>query len=184
MPDCPPNELEVLLAATARGDRTAFARLYELTGGTLFGIALGMLGQRDRAEDATQEAYLLVWRKAGQYSPDRGSALAWLTTLTRRCAIDQLRRRKREPAGVDAAELPLAAAEPSASDSLDAALIECLKQLRADSRQAILLAFYHGLTHDELARRLNAPLGTVKSWVRRGLQRLKACLDPETESPS
>lgn len=178
-PDC----LEGLLAAIAGGDRQAFAELYRLTSGRLYAIALALLRQQEAAEEVLQETYLAIWRTASQYQPERAPALCWLMGIARHRAIEALRQRRRRAAEVWAeplAEEALRIPDPQASlavDHLSHALQECLRRLSADQRQSIGLAFFHGLSHEELAARLQTPLGTVKSWVRRGLLQLKGCLE-------
>lgn len=176
-PDC----LEDLLAATARGDRQAFAELYRLTSGRLYAIALALLHQQDAAKDVLQETYLAIWRTAGQYQPDRAPALSWLMGITRHRAIEALRRRRRaDEVWADPLEEALQIPDPQSSlavDHLSYALQQCLRRLSTDQFRAVALAFFHGLSHEELAARLQTPLGTVKSWVRRGLLQLKGCLE-------
>lgn len=173
-------ELVRLLAATAAGDRRAFALLYERTSPHLFGLLLRMVLRRDWAEEALQDCYLRIWQKAEGYAPERGTPMAWLATIARYRALDLLRARRPE---VPEDELPLAAADPGPAPYERAEIGEglgrlgdCLQRLEASPRRSVLLAYYAGYTHAELARRLGAPLGTVKSWVRRGLQQLRDCL--------
>ena len=172
-----------LLFTTGQGDRRAFARLYTLSAPTLFAVAVRLLRQRELAEEVVQEAYVSIWRKAGQYQLGRGQPMAWMIAVVRNRAIDRLRKQTREPdvaANLDdlAEFLPSEDRGPAAPTSaLGASLRECLGRLKVTQQKAILLAYYHGLTHEELATRLDAPLGTVKSTVRRGLFQLKECLD-------
>ncbi len=179
-------ELETLadlLFAAGQGDRRAFARLYTLSAPTLFAVAMRLLRRRELAEEVVQEAYVSIWRKAGQYQLGRGQPMAWMVAVVRNRAIDRLRKQSREPdvaANLDdlAEFLPGEDRGPaSPTSALGASLRECLGRLKASQQKAILLAYYHGLTHEELAARLDAPLGTVKSTVRRGLLQLKECLD-------
>lgn len=176
--------LEQLLGATGSGDRQAFARLYELTAARLYPVALKIMRRREAADEILQEAFVLMWRKAGQYRPDRGQPLAWMTTVVRNCAIDRIRSETREPStGVQWDEsletlFDSSLAAPEVPDYLAATLRSCLERLPESQRKAILLAYYYGLTHEELAARLDSPLGTVKSWVRRGLLQLRDCLEP------
>jgi RNA polymerase sigma-70 factor, ECF subfamily len=172
-----------LLVATARGDRQSFADLYQLTHRRLYAVALALLRQQDAAEDAVQEAYLAIWRTAGQYQPDRAPALVWLMAIVRHRAIEVLRQQRRRAAEMwaesldeDALQIP-DPHQPLFADPVAHAIQECLRHLSADQAQAITLAFFHGLSHEELATRLETPLGTVKSWVRRGLLQLKGCLE-------
>jgi RNA polymerase sigma-70 factor (ECF subfamily) len=177
------DPLTDLLAATARGDRQAFAELYRLTRSRLYAIALALLRHQDAAEDILQETYLAIWRTAGQYQPERAPALVWMMAIARHRAIELLRQRRRRAAELNAEPLDEEALQipdsrPSQSvEHLAHAIQECLRRLSADQSQAIGLAFFHGLSHEELAARLRTPLGTVKSWVRRGLLQLKGCLE-------
>lgn len=178
----PPAMLATLIRSCAAGDRTALARLYEATAPQLFGLALRMVRRRDLAEEIVQEAFLAAWRHAGGFDERRGSPHAWLAAILRNRAIDLLRRRGREvPLDPDAAAAvpdptpgPL---DQAAAGEQARAIAACLDELEDGPRASILLAYYDGLTYDEAAARLGAPLGTVKSWIRRGLMRLKSCLE-------
>ena len=171
-----------LLAATARGNRDAFSQLYRETSPKFFAIALNMVRRRDLAEEILQEAYLAIWRRASLYSPARGGPSAWMASIVRYRAIDRLRAQKRTASEVSAPEGDVdAVADRSVLDipvdfSDAISLQGCLSGLAEKQRNAILLVYYYGLTHEELAERLKAPLGTVKTWVRRGLLQLKDCM--------
>lgn len=180
------DPLEGLLAAVARGDRTAFAELYAATSAQLLALLLRMLQRRDWAEEALQDCYVRIWQKAEGYTPDRGAPLAWLTTIARYRALDLLRARRPEDteSSFDAGRpSPLERADDGRGPE-DAAveregigrLEDCMQALQEQQRQSVLLAYYEGYTHTELSRRLNAPMGTVKSWVRRGLLQLRDCM--------
>ena len=175
--------LAQLLCASGNGDRAAFAEVYRLTSARLYPIALRLLRRPEAAEDVLQEAYVLIWRKAAQFHPGRGRPLPWMAAIVRNRAIDRLRAQAREPQDPaqwdDMAEgLADPAASASAAAAPDSVAVRgCLERLQENQRQAILLAYYGGLTHEERAARLEAPLGTVKSWVRRGLLQLKDCLE-------
>lgn len=175
--------IEGLLAATAHGDRRSFSELYRLTHRRLYAIALALLHRPEAAEDVLQDTYLAVWRTAGQYQPGRAPALIWLMAIVRHRAIEQLRRRRRraletfaEPLDEETLRIP-DPSQPQAVNHLAHAIQECLRRLSAEQAQTIALAFFHGLSHEELAAHLQTPLGTVKSWVRRGLLQLKKCLE-------
>jgi RNA polymerase sigma-70 factor (ECF subfamily) len=180
--------LESLLAACGRKDRDAFAHLYRATSAKLFGVALRILKRRDWAEEVLQDCYLSIWHHAGSYSAGLSAPMTWLTSIVRNRCLDWLRRPNLEvaldPAGDDDAD-PLeqvAGYDPGPLDALARsseakALAECLRELDAKQRQAIMLAFFGGLTHSELAAHLREPLGTVKTWIRRGLLRLQSCLE-------
>ena len=177
------DPLQDLLAATARGDRAAFQRAYQLSSSRLYPIALRLLSRRDAADEVLQEAYVLIWRKATLYRPEKGRPLAWMAAIVRNCAIDRLRSEARQPRTTETwDEAAEAKADPSVmampeADRIDPGLQRCLEQLQESQRHAILLAYYHGMTHEELSAQLAVPLGTVKSWVRRGLLQLRDCLD-------
>ena len=175
-----PLQLQRLIYGSARRERAAFAELYQRTSAKLFGVALRILQQRELAEEALQESFVAVWERAPDYDPARGSAIGWLTTIVRHCAIDQLRRRAARPESRSVGEEALLTLmSPGSTDSRAelAELRRCLDELDAAPRRAVLLAYYYGLTRDELAARLAVPAGTVKSWLRRSLERLKRCLD-------
>lgn len=169
------ERLETLMAAVAGGDRQAFRRLYDRTAGRSYALAMRLLRSRDLAEEVVQEAYIRVWARAAQYDAARGDALAWLAGLVRNLAIDRLRRQGRPDAPLD--ELPEIAA-PFTGDPADRQDVRrCLASLEEAPRRALMLTYYDGLTHGELARAMGAPLGTVKAWVRRGLLRMRRCMD-------
>lgn len=178
-----------MLQATALGDERAFAELYRACSSHLFGLLLRMLQRRDWAEEALQDCFVKIWQKAETYEPEKGAPLTWLLSVARYRALDLLRMKRPEVELPDADEehggLPPMALHDEAEDPLARAsegqgiarMRECLKVLPPEQREALLLAYYEGYTHQELAKRMNAPLGTVKSWVRRGLARLRECLD-------
>jgi RNA polymerase sigma-70 factor (ECF subfamily) len=179
--------LQDLLAACARKDQGAFSRLYQVTAPKLFGVAVRILKREDWAEEVVQDCFVSVWNHAGSYSAGLSAPMTWLTSIVRNRCLDWLRRPNLEvvlAAADDDAEDPLeamASDNPGPLDELarsaDArALADCLGRLEAKQRQAIMLAFFDGLSHSELARHMRQPLGTVKTWVRRGLERLKGCL--------
>jgi RNA polymerase sigma-70 factor (ECF subfamily) len=172
--------LPVLIQAVAGGDRPALRAVYQREATRLFGIANAILRDRDAAADAVHDAFLRLADRAGQFDPARGAAEAWLGGIVRHAALDLARRRGREMPSDDPA-LGDAVVEPAVLEALDAEaqgkrLRACLETLEGGSRQGILLAFVHGLSHVEVAARLAEPLGTVKSWIRRGLLRLRECL--------
>ena len=179
----PAQELDQLLSQCALGDREAFRALYEATAAKLFAVALRILRREDWAEEVLQECYVSVWRHAREYSAARAAPMTWMTSIVRNRCLDWLRRPNPEPLADEALEAlespnpgPLARLEEG-RDS--AALARCLRGLDARQRQAIALAFFDGLSHAELAKHLREPLGTVKTWVRRGLARLRSCLETQ-----
>jgi RNA polymerase sigma-70 factor (ECF subfamily) len=170
-----------LIYAVAGGDSSAFDRLYRNTSPKLFGICLRILPQRAEAEEVLQEVFITVWRKAAQFDATRAGAMTWLAMMTRNKAIDRLRTNASErshlPIELDEAAVssaPNRAAEV-AQDSRR--LDTCLSELEPPRRILIRTAFFEGATYEELAERSGTPLGTIKSWIRRGLLKLKACLE-------
>jgi RNA polymerase sigma-70 factor, ECF subfamily len=175
------DRLDQLLAATARGDAAAFAELYAETSPRLFGILLRMLQKRDWAEEALQDCYMRIWRRSESYAPERGAPIAWLVTIARYRALDLLRARRLDtdalPEGHEPVDESPRPDERAAQLEGVEQLRKCLDSLSGEQRRSVLLAYYEGYTHGELAKKLDTPLGTVKSWVRRGLTQLRACLE-------
>jgi len=177
------NELDDLLRRCARRDSDALQTLYARTAAHLLAVLIGMLGNRAAAEDALQDVFIRIWQQAGQFDRSRGRAMAWMVAIARNRAID-LQRSGRPTVLLDAAELagawqlrvegPADSAEFAATH---AALRRCLELLGASQRQCLLLAYQRGLTQERIALSIGQPLGTVKSWLRRGLQSLRACLE-------
>lgn len=175
-----PPELERLLAGTAAGNRDSFRLLYLASKAKLFGIVLRITRRADFAEEVLQEVFLTIWQRAGDFQPEKGAAMTWMATVARHRAIDRMRQQRPEAALDEAAEQPDSAPSPLAAALASAerrALRRCLETLEDSQRRGILLAYHDGLTHEDIARRLAVPLGTVKSWIRRGLLRLKGCLE-------
>lgn len=175
------ESLQRLLVATAGGDRSAFAQLYALSSPRLFGVVLRIVRRRDLAEDVLQEAYLRIWDHATDYRPERGAAAAWMGRIARNRALDWYRKQSRDPVQGPPEHSPEKPSMPElAWDQVNAEgrqLKDCLGELEDPQRDCILLAFVEGYTHQELSRRLERPLGTVKSLIRRGLARLKSCIE-------
>ena len=173
-----------LLARTALADQSAFEQLYRLTSSHLYGVALRILRESAAAEEVLQESFVNVWHHAGSYVAARSQPLTWLTSIVRNRCLDRLRKHEVETVSIDGEEQAMTIADRSPmpldmllSGAESSAVRRCVEGLDGSQKQAIALAFYQGLSHSELARHLKQPLGTVKSWVRRGLERLKACLD-------
>ena len=180
-----PQTLADLLARCALGDRDAFSKLYQFTSAKLYGAALRILGTEDSAQDCLQEAYVNIWRNAGEYRAEKGAPMTWMTTIVRYRALDRLRRNKRpetqwdEPADFDAVAGDALDGEGELALSQEAqALRDCLERLKENQRHSIWLAFFEGLTHEEVAERTGSPLGSVKTWIRRGMISVKECLGP------
>jgi RNA polymerase sigma-70 factor, ECF subfamily len=174
-------ELAALIARVSSGDQPALKAVYERTSAKLYGICLRLLGDEAEAQDVLQEVFVTVWRKAAQFDQSRASGMTWLGVLARNRAIDRLRARR--PAGetIDAAA-EIADDGPSAIDVIEQAednarLSDCLETLDERARGAIRAAFFDGLTYGDLAAREAVPVGTMKSWIRRGLLRLRGCLE-------
>lgn len=168
-----------LLAAVARQDRAAFRALYAATSGKLFAVALRILRDRERAQDALQETYVEIWNQAASFDPARGSASAWLAVIARNRAIDLIRREDRNPAAradADVGGLALLASPERASAEL-MSLLTCLSELDPEPRQMVLLAYLEGRSRNELSARFARPVNTVKTLLRRGLESLRRCLD-------
>jgi RNA polymerase sigma-70 factor, ECF subfamily len=173
-----------LLSRCALGDRAAFASLYQATSAKLYGVALRILRREDWAEEVLQECYVNVWRHAPEYNASRAAPMTWMTSIVRNRCLDLLRRPNPlslADLGDEGAEEAIESDRPGPLDELErgresGAIARCLRALEAKQRQAIALAFYDGLSHAELAQHLREPLGTVKTWVRRGLLKLKTCL--------
>jgi RNA polymerase sigma-70 factor, ECF subfamily len=177
------EQLRTLLIACGKGDRPAFEALYGRTSAKLFGVCLRILGQPSEAEEALQDAYLAIWRKADQFDASRASPITWLAMIARNKAIDRLRADRVGRAGVPidlAAELvddnPTVAARAEALAQARQ-LRSCIDELSGEQRNVIRIAFFEGCTYEEIAARSETPLGTIKSWIRRGLVKLKACLE-------
>jgi RNA polymerase sigma factor (sigma-70 family) len=173
---------EALIALVARHDEDAFAELYDRLGRAAYGLALRILRDESLAEDAVQEAFLVVWRTAARFVPERAKASTWVLTLVHRRAVDLVRRQERRRAE------PLEAAPHAGTDAADEQawlrlrrerVQTALSRLPDPQREAIELAYYGGFTQTELADRLGQPLGTIKSRMFAGLARLRELLQEE-----
>ncbi|MDQ2927864.1 MAG: sigma-70 family RNA polymerase sigma factor [Pseudomonadota bacterium] len=192
-------DLSRLLGRAGLGDRAAFATLYERTSSHLFAVVLRINRDRSQAEDILQEVYVNVWRAAQSFDAAQSQPLTWLTSIARNRAIDSLRRIQTQPkmqspssavGAADAedenvydtvADASLGPLDLLSRASETRALDQCMDKLSALQRQSVALAFFHGLSHAEVAAQLRQPLGTVKSWVRRALMTLKSCLQGAVE---
>ena len=171
--------LSAELERVAQGDRAALRTVYDLTSAKLLGICLHFLADRALAEDVLQEVYLKVWQNAGAFDPQRASPVTWLCMIARNRAIDWRRASGRYEAAVRAAEdVPMgSSADIGEDDERRQLLHQCLDMLDTGPRTSIRSAFLEGFTYDELARRASVPLGTMKSWVRRGLAQIRKCIE-------
>ena len=175
-----PVSIDDMLALVAVGDKAAFRALYAKAGPKLYAICLRMMRTKDQADDVLQEAFVKVWERSWQFDPEKGEALAWLATVTRHCALDRMRRAPKNHVEIDdgvAQEIDSGMASFQPDVMVARGLRLCLEDLRVEHRHAVVLAYVHGLTHEELAVRMGKPLGTIKSWVKRGLEQLKECMD-------
>ena len=187
------RSLQALIAAAATGDQRAFAEVYQRTHTHLFGVAVRILGQGQAAEDALQEAYVSIWKNAAGYRSDMGGQaiqpMTWLIAIVRNKALDAFRARSRRresalPESGDADDEDIVASvnrAPSAMHLFEQAaeslrISACMETLDGSHRQSLALAYYQGLSHSEVAAQMGAPLGSVKAWIRRGLDKLKNCL--------
>ena len=169
--------LEEMLRRVAKKDRAAFRDLYTATSSRLFAISLRLLRDRARAEEVLQEAFTRIWERAASYDADKGAALAWMTVVTRRIALNDLRRRDNAHDSLDEDAAPDVAADLPEQDPIaKARLLGCLDKLGEERRQWVILAYIHGYSHEELARRFDRPLGTMKSALFRGLADLRKCI--------
>jgi RNA polymerase sigma-70 factor, ECF subfamily len=178
------EQLRRLLGAVALGDRAAFRKLYDASAAKLFGFALRILQRDELAQEAIQDAFVSIWHAAGTYQAHLASPMTWMATIVRNKALDVRRRMKangdNEPFDSDlpgTLEDPAPGPQDRASLSRDAdALASCMDRLESRQRQAIGMAYLHDLSHSEVAAQLSLPIGTVKTWIRRGLDRLRDCL--------
>jgi RNA polymerase sigma-70 factor (ECF subfamily) len=180
-PDAERQKLVAALARVASRDRSALRDVYEMTSAKLFGICLRISADRDAAEDILQEVYIKVWNRAGRFDSGRASPITWLCAIARNAAIDWRRASLRpgtvpEEAASTVADSALPADRVIERDQMRARLLYCIDQLQRGHGDAIRAAFLDGLTYAELADRMAVPLGTMKSWIRRGMQRLKECI--------
>ena len=176
-------ELGMLLNAVARRDRTAFKELYQRVAPKLFAILLRILRNRAAAEDVLQEVFLRIWQNAQSFSAEAGPAMGWLISIARNRAIDVMRSKNPAEPVADADALLERFAEPidrEAQMTNIAALRHCLGTIEEPARGAILLAYYDGYSREELARRFDKEVNTIKTWLHRGLARLKSCLEAST----
>lgn len=171
------RDVEQALAQVKLKHQPAFSHLYDLTNAKLFGLVLKIIPDQDLAADVLQEAYQKIWLNAPKHRSDLGSAWSWLCQLTRNQAIDRVRQRQRlNETSQDAATEDFSSDSASIwPEQLD--LSRCLQTIRTEQQNVIISSYVYGLSHAELAEKFDAPLGTLKSWIRRGLQELRECLE-------
>ena len=182
----PDRELMELLDRIAAQEDSALKRLYERTSSQLFGLALRIVRNRDVAEDVLQESFLSIWRGASNYRASLSPPMAWMGLIVRSRALDALRKRTTDRADLmndidDETAPDLEGDSPNPMDAADAsqqafALQHCLGKLDNKQREVVSLAYLRDLSHGELSEQLKLPLGTVKTWIRRGLEQLRGCM--------
>lgn len=177
------DPLSDLLERCAAGDQRALEQLYKAASPRLYSVCLRIVRQEALAEEVLQEGFVKIWNNASSYARSKGSAMTWMISIVRNRSLDMLRSLKVEPEKVDVEYegMEFASEDPDPEGQAHItgatqAVMDCLEQLKEDQRRCILLAYYEGHTHDELASMLDTPLGTVKAWIRRGLERLRQCL--------
>tara|TARA_R110000787_G_scaffold227020_2_gene334783 strand:+ start:3303 stop:3881 length:579 start_codon:yes stop_codon:yes gene_type:complete len=179
-----PEHLGALIARISKGDQKALTELYDLSSPLLYGLLLKMLRKPESASEALQECFIRVWQRAETYSADKGDPMSWLIGIARYRALDVLRADKgrrehlvNEEFLLDEIADPTIGPQASAEEAEGLSrLAFCMRSLSEVQRKSVLLAYYQGYSHSELAEAMGAPLGTVKAWLRRGLSRLRACL--------
>ena len=181
--DAQREALRAAMVRLADGDSAALEEIYSATRVKLFGICYRILGDRKEAEDALQDVYVNLWQRADRYDPQRASPISWLATFARNRAIDRLRTGKVRSGAVPVEEAAPIADETPLADALlvdaerNAQIHTCLKGLDENAQTYIRAAFFEGRTYAQLAETADVPLGTMKSWIRRGLMKLRACLE-------
>jgi RNA polymerase sigma-70 factor, ECF subfamily len=183
MIEAEPGELEQLLGRCAAQDPKALEQLYRRVAGVLLAVVMRILRQQDLAEDALQDVFVRIWLQSRQYDQIRGRPLAWMISIARYRAIDLMRAQRRAVPIVEEDLPPQLIASDAVPDSsgeslrTQSALQRCLEILSAPQQRCLILAYQEGLSHEAVASSLGQPLGTVKSWIRRGLQSLRRCLE-------
>ena len=174
-------ELVWLLAAVAKGDQAAFERLYSATRAKLYGVLLRILGAPELADDVMQETYLKVWKMAGRFDPTIASPITWMVAIARNRAIDIVRKKpdvsvEDSPEAMSvAAEAPPPLARREMTEELRR-LLSCLGKLDPEKQRIVLLAYYSGWSREQLAQKLDIPVNTIKTWLRRSLLEIRECM--------
>ena len=176
-----PADLVELIAAVAKGDEAAFDRLYAATRAKLYGVVLRILRRTDLADEVMQDAYLRIWRSAGEFDPSRATPITWMVAIARNRALDVVRKKgeaslEDEPQAAEAAsEEPTPLARHEMTDQLRR-LLACLGDLEEERRRLVLLAYYSGWSREQLSEKFETPVNTVKTWLRRSLLQIRECL--------
>lgn len=174
------QDLAAALGRTAQGDTAAFKLVYAATSVKLYGIIVRILGRRDLADEVLQEVYIRVWERAGEYDAASSSPITWLATIARNRALDEVKRKTMR--SLD--DCPEVLQVPSDDDPLathekkeDARRLgACIDRLEPDKKELVLLVYYYGMTREEISNRINRPVATVKTWLRRSLAQIRECL--------
>lgn len=176
-----PAELSSLLASVARRDEAAFERLYEATSAKLYGVVLRILKRQDLAEEVIQDAYVKIWNSAGQFNPGLSSPITWMVSIARNRAIDVVRKRselsiEEEPGAMDvASDTPDPLARKDMTEELQRVL-DCVGRLEPQRQRLVLLAYYNGWSREQLSKKFDTPLNTIKTWLRRSMVEIRECL--------
>ena len=176
------QELVWLMAAVAKGDRTAFERLYAATRAKLYGVVLRILRRQDLADEVMQETYLKIWNSAGKFDPALASPITWMVAIARNRAIDLVRKKTEVSIEEEsdmfefAADTPDPLAKREMTEELER-LLACMAKLDEERRRLVLFAYYHGWSREQLAARFETPVNTIKTWLRRALRDIRECLD-------
>jgi RNA polymerase sigma-70 factor (ECF subfamily) len=174
-------ELVWLLAAVAKGDKAAFERLYGATRAKLYGVLLRILGRPEAADDVMQETYLKVWQMAGKFDPTVASPITWMVAIARNRAIDIVRKKAdvsvedSPEAMAVAADTPPPLARREMTEELRR-LLGCLGKLDPEKQRIVLLAYYSGWSREQLSHKLDIPVNTIKTWLRRSLLEIRECM--------
>ena len=173
-----------LLQKTAAGDQLAFKELYEKCSPKLMSLCLRLMQTEALAEDVLQEGFIKIWDKADSYTPGKGKAMTWMSTVIRNKGLDKLRSLKTRPIETEiqfeGLEFTSTDLTPDSQENMSQemkGLMDCLDTLKPAQRECILLSYYYGHTHQELSEKLGKPLGTIKAWIRRGLEDIRPCLN-------
>ena len=174
-------DLADLLARVAARDREAFAAVYKATSAKLWGVVVRILPRRDIAEDVLQDVYVRIWERAVSFDPAKASPITWMATIARNRAIDEVRRKSMVSIEDTPESLEVEQDAPSPLDNTQMSedlrrLQQCLQGLDPERREIVLLAYYNGLSRDELAKRFSHPVATIKTWLHRSLAQLRKCL--------
>jgi RNA polymerase sigma-70 factor, ECF subfamily len=176
-----PDELVGLMAAVAKGDQGAFERLYTATRAKLYGVVLRILRRSDLADEVMQDAYLKIWRSAGEFDARRATPITWMVAIARNRALDLVRKKSEtsiedEPAALEAQGAVANPLERQETTEQLRRLLVCLDALESERRELILLAYLGGFSREQLAAKFGAPVNTVKTWLRRSLVQIRECL--------